>query len=76
MPQVASGKAYELWLVSGDTPLPAAVFNTDAAGNALVEIDTISDAGPPKVFAVTVEPASGSKLPTSKIIMVGEYSGV
>ncbi|HQR39941.1 MAG TPA: anti-sigma factor [Blastocatellia bacterium] len=75
LPSVESGKAYELWLVSGSTPVPAAVFNTDAAGNAIVEIDRIDNAGAPNVFAITVEPASGSKLPTGKILMAGEYSG-
>lgn len=74
LPTVEKGKAYELWLVSGATPVPAAVFNTDANGTALVEIESMPDAGAPSVFAITVEPAEGSKLPTGKITFAGKYA--
>ena len=75
LPKVEPNKSYELWLIAGAAPVPAVVFNTDAAGNAVVEIDQIPDAATPKVFAITVEPAGGSKAPTTKPVFVGNYAG-
>src|SRR5262245_37618889 len=39
LPKVAADKAYELWLIADGKPVPAAVFNTDAQGNAFVATD-------------------------------------
>jgi len=75
LPKVEPNKSYELWLIAGATPVPAVVFNTDAAGNAVVEINEIPDASTPQKFAITVEPAGGSKAPTTKPILVGDYAG-
>lgn len=77
LPKTEPGKAYELWLIAADNPapFPAAVFNTDAAGNAVVAIDQLPATSTPKVFAITVEPAAGSPAPTTTPIFVGNYTG-
>jgi hypothetical protein len=75
LPKVEPNKSYELWLIAGATPIPAVVFNTDEAGNAVVEIQSLPDAGTPQKFAITVEPAGGSKAPTTTPILVGDYAG-
>ena len=60
-----SGKAYELWFVRGDTPVPAGVFDTDRQGQATAVLEEPMQAG--DVIAVTVEDRGGSKtgLPTT-----------
>jgi hypothetical protein len=73
LPKTADDKAYELWLIADGAPVPAAVFNTDVAGNAMVEIRDLPTTATPKVFAITVEPASGSPAPTTKPILAGNY---
>lgn len=73
LPKAGDGKTYELWLIANGAPVPAVVFDTDARGNAVVEIDRLSPDGPPKVFAVTVEPAGGSPAPTTKPILAASY---
>ncbi len=75
LPKVAADKAYELWFIAGNTPVPAAVFNTDDAGNAVVEIKELAVSSLPELFAVTVEPAGGSAAPTTKPILAGPYGG-
>jgi anti-sigma-K factor RskA len=77
LPKTEAGKAYELWLIAADSsvPIPAAVFNTDAAGNAVVAIDQLPATSTPKTFAITVEPAGGSSAPTTTPILAGNYTG-
>lgn len=75
LPKVEPNKAYELWLIADNTPIPAAVFNTDENGNAVIEIKKLPTSGKPQKFAVTVEPSSGSQQPTSPIILAGNYQG-
>jgi anti-sigma-K factor RskA len=72
LPKVAADRAYELWLIADGKPVPAAVFNTDGEGNAVVETDHLPAASP-QMFAITEEPAGGSKAPTTKPILTGAY---
>ncbi|HYY70145.1 MAG TPA: anti-sigma factor [Terriglobales bacterium] len=76
LPQVASGKAYELWLLpaSGAAPVPAGVFKPDANGNATVVLSNVAAGVRAKGFAITVEPESGSATPTLPIVMAGVRS--
>ena len=73
LPRVAPDRAYELWLIAGSAPVPAVTFNTDAHGNAVVEIGELPADGSPQKFAITVEPAGGSPAPTTPIVFVGDY---
>ena len=76
LPKTEPGKAYELWLIADNSaPIPAAVFNTDGSGNAVVTIDRLSVSGAPKTFAITVEPEGGSPAPTTTPILAGNYTG-
>jgi anti-sigma-K factor RskA len=76
LPQVASGKAYELWLLpaSGAAPIPAGVFKPDASGNATVVLSKLAAGVSANGFAITVEPESGSATPTLPIVMAGVRS--
>jgi hypothetical protein len=71
--KVPTDKTYELWLIAGGTPVPAGTFNVDEAGNAVLELPEIRQGASPDAFGVTVEPAGGSPIPTSPILLQGKY---
>jgi anti-sigma-K factor RskA len=70
---VAQDKTYELWLIAGGAPVPAATFDVDENGNAVVSLSELSGAAKPELFAITVEKAGGSDKPTTPIRYKGEY---
>ena len=55
------GKTYEAWVIRGKVALPAGIFQ----GGGTVNLQLTRDARPGDVIAVTVEPAGGTKAPTS-----------
>ncbi len=55
------GKTYEAWVIRGKVALPAGLFQ----GGGTVNLKLSRDARPGDVIAVTVEPAGGTKAPTS-----------
>ena len=72
MPALSARRAYELWLIpTSGSPIPAGVFKPDAHGNATVVNSHLPQGLVTKTFAITVEPESGSQLPTSTPIMLG-----
>ena len=76
LPKAEPGKDYELWLIAENAPpIPAAVFDTDADGNAVVAIDELPVTAAPKAFAITVEPKGGSPTPTLPIRFAGNFAG-
>jgi anti-sigma-K factor RskA len=65
-------KAYELWLIpTSGAPIPAGVFKPDAHGSATVINPPLPAGVEAKAFAITVEPESGSSVPTMPILMIG-----
>ncbi len=65
-------KAYELWLIPvNGAPIPAGVFKPDAHGSAVLVNPPLPPGVQAKAFAITVEPESGSAVPTLPIVMVG-----
>lgn len=73
LPQLASNKVYELWLMplNGSNPIPAGTFVPDAAGNARVVTPRFRQNIAAKSFAVTAENSGGSKTPTLPILLAG-----
>lgn len=72
MPALPARRAYELWLIPiRGSPIPAGVFKPDAHGNATVVNSGLPQGVETKTFAITVEPETGSQLPTSRPIMQG-----
>ena len=68
LPNVAQGKAYQLWFIVGNKPpMPGKTFVPDSKGNAVLRDEMPKDAV--DVFAITVEPAGGSNAPTSPIYL-------
>jgi anti-sigma-K factor RskA len=71
LPQLASGKTFEFWLVPAKgNPQAAGLFQTNSQG---VSVNVLAKAINPAEFlavAVSVEPAGGSPQPTSKPILI------
>lgn len=55
------GKTYEAWVIRGKVALPAGLFK----GGGTVNLKLSEDARPGDVIAVTIEPAGGTKKPTT-----------
>jgi anti-sigma-K factor RskA len=69
LPRAPAGKAYQLWFIVGNLPLPGRVFVADASGRAILSDQIPSDALKAAVFAITLEPEGGVKAPTGPIYL-------
>jgi anti-sigma-K factor RskA len=63
-----AGKTYEAWIIRGSVALPAGVFE----GGGTVELPLTQSAKPGDKIAVTIEPAGGSKKPTTTPIATSQ----
>jgi anti-sigma-K factor RskA len=59
--QAPPGKTYEAWVIRGKVALPAGLFK----GGGTVNLKLTRDARPGDVIAVTIEPAGGTRKPTT-----------
>ncbi len=72
LPEPPSDKVYQLWYVTKDAKVSAAVFRTDPSGRDIIQLTL-----PPEVVrglaatAVTLEPKGGSAQPTGNILLKG-----
>lgn len=73
MQPVATGKAYELWLLPADDsdPIPAGTFKPDASGNGSIVLPQIPKGVAAKGFGITIENEGGSPVPTTPVMMAG-----
>jgi hypothetical protein len=71
---VPAGKAYELWVLpaNGSAPVAAGTFTPDQRGFASVVLPSLKIGIMAKGFAVTIEKAEGSPVPTSPLVLSGE----
>jgi anti-sigma-K factor RskA len=67
LPPAPSGKAYELWTITGGRPRPAGVFKVDASGRASQPVPPAP--APVQLFAVTLEPEVGVPAPTGPVVL-------
>jgi len=70
LPPLATGRVYQLWLVTSPAPVSAALVGPDPAGrfDAIVPGATSLE---PTAFALTVEPEGGSPGPTGAMYLLG-----
>jgi anti-sigma-K factor RskA len=59
--QAPAGKTYEAWVIQGKVALPAGIFQ----GGGTLKLTLTKPAKPGDVIAITVEPAGGTKAPTT-----------
>lgn len=65
-------KVYELWALRGDAPPEPAGLLTDAGRSVyMTQVAQLARPGEVTAFAVSIEPAGGSKSPTGPIVLVG-----
>jgi anti-sigma-K factor RskA len=62
-----AGKTYEAWVIRGKVAIPAGIFQ----GGGTLELTLTKPAKPGDVIAVTIEPAGGTKQPTTTPIANG-----
>ena len=73
LPKVPQGKAYQLWFLVGNKPVPGKTFAPDSDGQGVLKEQVPSAALDSPVFAITVEPAGGSTAPTSPIYLHSDF---
>jgi anti-sigma-K factor RskA len=69
MPSVPEHQTCQIWVISDDEPKPSGLFQPDGNMTAAPITNSITKA---EVIAVTVEPAGGSKKPTSDPVLLAE----
>jgi anti-sigma-K factor RskA len=69
-------KVYELWVLRGDNPPePAGLLSGAGRAVYVTQLAKLDRPGEVKAFAVSIEPAGGSKSPTGPIVLVGPMLG-
>ena len=71
LPQLPSGRSYQLWVVTAQAPISAGLLTPDAQGRVSGTFATPSDIPAPVAMAVTIEPAGGVPAPTGDKFLVG-----
>ena len=69
--QLEAGKVYEFWLIEGDTPIAAGLFEVNNEGQAVLQVSEAVTPGSYDAIGVSVEPEAGSVQPTGDIVMLG-----
>ena len=70
LPKPPQGKAYQLWFIVGtNPPMPGKTFSPDNTGTGTLKDQMPREAMNSAIFAITMEPESGSSAPTSPIYL-------
>jgi anti-sigma-K factor RskA len=69
LPAAPSGKAYELWLIDADGPVPMNVLDDASDGSVRKALDIDAQ---PQAWGVTIEPQGGSPAPTGEILYLAD----
>lgn len=71
--ELEPGLRYALWAIADGTPIPAGLFDTDEGSiDDAVDVADFSEDIAAEAWGITVEPESGSQLPTTPIIYYAE----
>jgi len=68
---------FELWALHGPKPTSLGLVQVDANGNAVMKLRGVTDPAHLSAFAVSLEPAGGSKSagPSGPVVLVGTIGG-
>jgi len=69
LPQLPTGKTWEMWLIRDGKPAPAGVFTSDGQGNAFHLFRPMFAPATRDVVAVTLEAAGGAQQPTGTPVL-------
>ena len=64
-------KIYEFWLIEGETPVAAGLFEVDDDGKAILQVSQAVVPDTYDAIGVSIEPQAGSVQPTGAIVMLG-----
>jgi len=70
LPKAPAGKQYQLWFIVGNDKMPGKTFSPDGSGSGVLMDEVPSTAMQSAVFAITLEPMGGVKVPTGQIYLV------
>jgi anti-sigma-K factor RskA len=70
LPKAPEGKQYQLWFIVGTEKMPGKTFAPDVSGSGVLMDQVPSSAMQSGVFAITLEPSGGVKVPTGQIYLV------
>jgi anti-sigma-K factor RskA len=70
--QLEAGQTYEFWLIKGETPVAAGLFEVNDEGKAVLKVAHAVTPGSYDAVGVSVEPEGGSEQPTGAIVMLSE----
>lgn len=74
LPMLDSARTYQLWIIRGDQPMSAAIFNVDENGRIVHQLQG-GVAAAFDAVGISIEPAGGSEQPTpDQIILLGATS--
>jgi len=69
--QLEAGKTYEFWLIQGDNPVAAGLFEVNQEGRAVLQVSQAVMPESYDAIGVSIEPEAGSVQPTGDIVMLG-----
>lgn len=69
--QLEAGKIYEFWLIEGETPVAAGLFEVNEEGKAILQVSQAVMPASYDAIGVSIEPQAGSTQPTGDIVMLG-----
>ena len=72
--QLEAGKTYEFWLIKGETPVAAGIFEVNESGQAILKLSHAVTPGSYDAVGVSIEPEGGSEQPTGSIVMLSEIN--
>ncbi|OHX51819.1 hypothetical protein BB776_02950 [Planococcus salinarum] len=62
-------QVYQVWLIKGDTPIPAGAFTTNADGEGATYFNIDNNTEEWDTIAITLEPQPGNELPQGEIVL-------
>lgn len=74
LPTVPKDKAFQLWFIAGEKPIPGNVFRPNPLGRATLRGRIPEHGREASTFAVTIEPETGVPAPTGEMVLVGKRS--
>ena len=76
LPPAPPGKTYQLWAIRGDSPPePAGLFAVESTNATITRAARVQRVAEVNAFAVSIEPASGSRSPTGPVVLAGQVAG-
>ncbi|MBC7812950.1 MAG: anti-sigma factor [Burkholderiales bacterium] len=72
LPPLASNEVYQVWFIRGDQPVSAGLLRVAEDGTGSLLLRSPEPVGNFDIVGITVEPSTGSELPTSAPIAAGE----